>query len=298
MRILNTFFTVILALVITCNAFGQIDTPRPSPQGKVTQTVGLTDIAIEYSRPGVKDRTIFGGLLAYGEIWRTGANSATTISFSDDVKLEGNSVPAGEYALYTIPGKEEWTIIIYKDVSLGGNVADYDQANELVRFKVAPQKLPMKIETLTFDVGDIRNTSAKISLMWEETKVDIKLEVEYDSIIMADIKEKMENPLAQAATLYIQSANYYFNEGKDLNQALEWMNKGLEISTSSFNFFNIHRKSMIQAELGDYKGATATAKDAHKLGEEASGGAKIFYNDVVKGQLDENMAKWGKEKKK
>ncbi|MCZ6520137.1 MAG: DUF2911 domain-containing protein, partial [Bacteroidetes bacterium] len=112
MRILNTFFTVILALVITCNAFGQIDTPRPSPQGKVTQTVGLTDIAIEYSRPGVKDRTIFGGLLAYGEIWRTGANSATTISFSDDVKLEGNSVPAGEYALYTIPGKEEWTIMI------------------------------------------------------------------------------------------------------------------------------------------------------------------------------------------
>jgi len=298
MRILNTFFTVILALVITCNAFGQIDTPRPSPQGKVTQTVGLTDIAIEYSRPGVKDRTIFGGLLAYGEIWRTGANSATTISFSDDVKLEGNSVPAGKYALYTIPGKEEWTIMIYKDVSLGGNVDEYDEANELVRIKVAPQKLPVKIETLTFDVGDIGDDNANISLMWEETKVSFKIEVEYDSKIMADIKEKMENPLAQAATLYIQSANYYFNEGKDLNQALEWMNKGLEISASPFNFFNMHRKSMIQAGLGDYKGATATATEAHKLGEDTSGGAKNFYNDVVKGQLDENIAKWGKGSKK
>ena len=270
MRIMNTFFTVVLALVIACNAFGQIDTPRPSPQGKVTQTVGLTDITIEYSRPGVKDRTIFGGLLAYGEIWRTGANAATTISFSDDVKLEGNSVPAGKYALYTIPGKEEWTIMIYKDVSLGGNVDEYDDASELVRIKVTPQKLPMKIETLTFNVGDIRDDKAIISLMWEETKVSLKIEVEYDSKVMTQIESQMENPLASVGGEYSTAATYYLDQGKDLNKALEWINEAIKINPDAF--WRIHTKAQIQAAMKEYKGAIKTAEESMAKAKANEGG--------------------------
>ena len=248
----------------------QIKTPSPSPLGIIQQKVGLADVEIQYSRPGVKDRVIFGGLLQYGEIWRTGANAATRISFSDDVELAGQKVAAGEYAIYTIPGKDEWAFILYSDLSLGGNVDNYKAENEVLNLKVKPENLPMKIETLTFDIGHIRNSSALISLMWENTKLTISLEADYDSKVMAQIDDLMENPLSEAHGIYAGAANYYFNEDKDLNKALEWMNAALDINSDAF--WNIHTKAKIQAGLKNYEGAIQTAELSLKKAEANEGG--------------------------
>ena len=248
----------------------QIQTPSASPFAKISQRVGLTDVEIEYSRPGVKDRVIFGDLLPYGEIWRTGANAATKISFSDDVRIAGQAVTAGQYAIYTIPGKEEWSFILYSDLSLGGNTDNYDAENEVLNVKIKPEALPMKVETMTFDIGHLRNSTAVIFLMWENTMINLPLEVDYDNKVMDQIDQKMENPLQEAYGIYAGAADYYFNEGKDLNKALEWMNQALEIRPDACWY--IHTKAQIQAGLKDYQGAIKTAELSIKKAKANEGG--------------------------
>ena len=262
------------------------------------QTVGLTEVEIEYARPGVKDRSIFAadGLVPFGQIWRTGANTATTISFSDDVKLEGNDVAAGKYALYTIPNADEWTIMLYKDLTLGGNVANYKSDDELLRFKVKPQEMPMSIESFTIDIGDLSTSGeGTIGLLWDKTYVPIKLVADYRSKVMAEIDQKLKNPMATVAANYLGAGWFLSEEGDDLTTALDYMNKGLELTSSPFKYFWVNRKAMVQAKAGDYQGAIATAKEAHDLGKNAPENAKAFYEGTVKGQLEDNIAKWSKK---
>lgn len=263
----------------------QIQTPSPSPLGIIRQKVGLTDVEIQYSRPGVKDRVIFGDLLKYGEVWRTGANAATRISFSDDVTLSGQKVAAGEYAIYTIPGKDEWAFILYSDLSLGGNVANYKAENEVFNVKVKPENLPMKIETLTFDIGHVRNSSAVVSLMWENTRISIPMGADYDAKVMAQIDDLMENPMSEVAGLYAGAASYYFNEGKDLNKALDWMTEAVKIEPDAF--WNVHTKAQIQAALKDYKGAIKTAELSLAKAKANEGGDFGYI-----GLNTEAIAKW------
>jgi len=242
------------------SALSQIDTPQPSPLGTITQVVGLTEVSINYSRPGVKDRVAFGEVVEYETIWRTGANASTKISFSDDVVLAGNKVKAGEYAIYTVPGKDEWSVMLYSDLTLGGNVTGYDQTKEVLKFTVKPENLASSVETLTFDIGYIRNNEATISVSWDKTKISFKMEVDYDSKVTAQIDKKMENPLSEAYRIYATSARYYFDEKKDLQLALDWMNKALEINPEAF--WNIHLKAQIQAEMEDYPSAIKTAEES------------------------------------
>src|SRR5688572_28710700 len=168
---------LVVAMAVFCMAAeAQIQTPAASPAGSVSSTIGLTDVKIEYFRPRLKGRSIFGEkdvMYPYGKIWRTGANSGTKISFSDDVKVEGIAVPKGEYLILTWPGATEWTISLYKDVSLGGGLDRYDAAKDAAKFKVKPEKLTEKVETLTFNIGDISDDSknAKVQLAWENTSV-------------------------------------------------------------------------------------------------------------------------------
>src|ERR1017187_1008422 len=171
---------IVAGPVLVSRVFAQapnVQFPQPSPTGTVKQHVGLTDIEIVYSRPGVKDRAIFGGIVPYNEVWRTGANASTKISFSTDVKLNGVQVPAGKYALYTIPGEKEWTMIIYKDTGLNGAFG-YNQTNDLVRFKATPVNVAMHVETFTIDINDIRDDSATLYLIWDQTFVPVKIEVD------------------------------------------------------------------------------------------------------------------------
>src|SRR5271154_1505683 len=170
-----------LALVPTSPAqTPSVDFPAASPGCTLKQRVGLTDIEVDYSRPGKKGRTIFGGIVPYGQVWRTGANAATKITFSTPVKLDGQDVPAGSYALFTIPGEDEWTIILSKNASQFG-AFQYDSKDDLVRFKVAPVELSESIETFTIEFNHIRDESAVLNLVWDKAVVPIKIEIELTS---------------------------------------------------------------------------------------------------------------------
>ena len=156
--------------------FAQTKTPAPaaSPACTLKQRVGLTDIEIDYSRPGVKGRVIFGGLVPFDKVWRTGANEATRITFSTPVKFNGEEVPAGTYALFTIPGKNEWTIILNKTAKQWG-AFHYDDKADLLRVKSTPAELAEPVETFTIDINDIRDDSATLNLIWDKTRVPVKL---------------------------------------------------------------------------------------------------------------------------
>ena len=237
----------------------QVRTPAASPAGSVSTTVGLTDVKIDYFRPRAKGRAIFGSaatvLVPYGKIWRTGANNGAKISFSTDVKVEGIAVPKGEYLVLTWPGATEWTIALNKNVEMGGDLDKYDAAQDAAKFKVKPEKLTEKVETLTFNIGDISDDSkgAKVQLAWENTSVKFTISADYDAAVMASIeKNTTVDPYN-----YFQAAVYYLENGKDLKQALEWVNKAADGMSSPF--WVLHQKAKIQKALGDKQGAIATA---------------------------------------
>jgi hypothetical protein len=271
-------------LLISSVAFGQLETPRPSPLGKIEQTVGVMKVTIEYSRPGVKGRKVFGDLVPYGKVWRTGANAPTTIAFSDNVMVDGNPVPAGTYSLYTIPGETEWTFIVNKKVTGG---AQPDEKEDLIRFKAAPKATGKFVETMTFSVGSITNNTAVVELAWENTSVGFGIAFDVDSKVMAQIDEVMKEPFADVAGTYFQAANYYFNNGKDLKKALDWSIRSLDLDPESI--FAWRLKANIQAGMKDYNGAIATAKTAIEKAEKANN------QEFVK-TTQESIAEWEKLK--
>lgn len=247
---------VIAAMSLVTEA--QVQTPAPSPAGSVSSTIGLTDVKIEYFRPRLKGRKIFGEkdvMYPHGTIWRTGANSGTKITFSDDVKVEGIAVPKGEYLIFTWPGATEWTISLYKDLKIGGNTGAYDKSQEAANFKVKSEKLATPVETFTISIDDIAadNKSAKVNLTWENTKVGFTVATDYDAKVMKSIETFTKvNP-----NNYFQAAVYYLENNKDLNKALEWVN--LALASNPTAFWILHQKARIQKALGDKKGATETA---------------------------------------
>lgn len=273
---------LIAAFAFACLAgVAQVQIPSASPAGSVSTTVGLTDIKIDYFRPRVKGRTIFGSessvLIPYGTIWRTGANSGTKITFSDDVKVEGISVPKGEYLILSWPGATEWTIALYKDISLGGNMNGYDKGKDAANFKVKAEKLTEKVETLTFNIGDIAddNKSAKVQLAWENTSVKFTVTVDYDAKVMKSI----ENSTKVNPNNYFSAAVYYLESGKDLNQALTWVNEALKSNPTAF--WMLHQKAKIQKGLGDKKGAKETATASLNAAKEAKNRDYQMMNEAL-----------------
>lgn len=261
---------MLILLAVSVLAEAQIQTPSPSPAATVSTVIGLTDVKISYARPKMKGRKIFGTggdfLVPNGQIWRTGANSGTIINFSDDVKVEGVDVKKGEYLLFSTPGATEWSIMLYSDLSIGGNTAKYDKAKEVAKFNVKPEKLTEKVETFTIGISDIaeNNTNGKVQLSWENTSVKFSVAVDFDAKVMKDIEAKTK--VSPAA--YITAANYYLDNGKDLNKALEWINLGISTGNQSA-FWNIYTKAKIQKALGDKKGAMATAQQSLDLAKKA-----------------------------
>lgn len=241
----------------------KITVPAPSPLQTVTQKFGLGEVTIEYSRPAVKDRTIFGDVVPYGKIWRTGANATTKITFTDEVKLEGNVVKPGTYGLYTIPNKDSWEVMLYKDLTLNGNVGDYKTENEVLRFKVKSMKIPMKMESFMINIGDISATEAKLTLLWENTVVAIKMTTDIDARVMESIDASMKSDKPE----YFRAAGYYFDNGKDLKKALEWATKATEENPKAFYMFNL--KARIEYKLGDKAAGKASAEKSIALAKEA-----------------------------
>lgn len=241
----------------------KINMPAPSPLQTLTQKFGLGDVTVEYSRPAVKDRVIFGELVPYGKVWRTGANSATKITFTEDVKLEGKDVKAGTYAIYTVPNSESWDVMLYSDLTLGGNVAEYKKENEVLRFSVTATTIPMKIESFTINITDVEPTEANLTLMWENTMVAIKMTTDIDAKVMKSIEESMKSDKPD----YFRAATYYFENNKDMKQALTWANKAVAENPTAF--FMMYLKARIEYKTGDKKAGKASAESTIKLAKEA-----------------------------
>lgn len=273
--------SIILGLTFTVNA--QINTPAPSPSAEIEQTVGLTEVEIEYSRPAMRGRTIFGNLVPYGKIWRTGANMRTTISFSSDVTIDAKELKAGTYAILSIPSEDYWDVILYTEHNAGGAPAEIDDSKVALRFPLKTQLLDNDVQSFTIDISDITETSAKINISWEKTRVSFDIMVPTDTIAMESIEKAMSGPTAGE---YYQSAVYYLNSGKDLKLAKEWMDKAISMFETP-RFWQLRQQSLVYAALGDKEGAIAIAKKS-LADAEASGN-----DDYIKMNND-SIAEWSK----
>ncbi|MEI9921476.1 MAG: DUF2911 domain-containing protein [Bacteroidota bacterium] len=277
---------IILAILMAVNvcAYAQITMPQPSPGATLTTKIGLTDVKISYSRPRIKGRKIFGTgpdfLTPYGALWRTGANQGTVISFGDDVEVEGKKVAKGDYLLLSIPGASEWTVILYKNVSMGGNTGDYKQEQDAARFTVPSSRLTEKVEMFTVEVTDLSddNTSAKIQLAWENTSVKFGVKVDFDAKVSDQINNAMQE---QIPDMYATAAKYYLDTKKDLKKALEWINIAVAADTKAF--WNTAIKAQIQKAIGDKSGAIATAQQSLVDAKAANNSQYVKQNeDLIK----------------
>lgn len=253
-----------LALIIGYPSMAQLNFPHASPDAEFKQQVGFTDVVVKYSRPGAKGRKIFGTLVPFGELWRTGASDATTIHFSDTVQLNGNSIPKGTYSLFTIPDKDEWTIILNKDTAMHG-ASNYTKDLDLLRFKVKAETAPRFYETFTIEVNDIIKESASVYLAWENTQVKLNLRTNADDKVMAEIHDRIIKGKEEKANLYYQASLYYFNNDRDLNTALAWI-KAANKKGDEVMYFQLQAK--IEAALGDYTQAIKSAETSSRLAKE------------------------------
>ena len=242
----------------------KVDFPSPSPLGTLKQRVGLTDIEIIYSRPSAKGRPIFGGLVPYGEVWRTGANGRTTISFSTAVKLNGTDIPAGKYSLFTIPGSTEWTVALNKDTT--ASPFAYNASNDVARVTAPAVKLAENIETFSIMIDAIRDDSATIDLIWEHTAVPIHLTLDLVSTLQPQIEGAMS--ASGDKKPYYQAAMFYYDHNLDLQKAKTWIENA---TLSGETYYVVHLKAKILAKSGDKEGAITAAKRSSELAAKAEG---------------------------
>jgi hypothetical protein len=267
-------------LLISGTAYSQIETPAASPMAKLETTIGLTPVKVEYSRPGVKgrDRSIFGGLEPYGEVWRTGANASTKITFEDSVQIMGKSLAPGTYALYTIPNQDEWTVIFNNNTGLWG-ATGYKQEEDALRVKVKPTSLTEPRETFTIDFSGYKTNSANLDIMWDFTKVSVPITVDTDTRVMAQINKALGKP---EATAYYRAANYYYQNKKDKNQALTWINQALD-QREHYAFYLL--KASLLAETGNTKEARKAAEKSKAMAKEAGNNDYVKMNDDLISRL-------------
>ena len=276
---------LLIALLLSSLTFqSQIVTPQPSPKCVLNQMVGLTDVEVEYSRPGLKGRNIFGDLVPFGKVWRTGANSNTTISFSEDVVIDGKTLKKGKYALFTLPKVESWEVIFYSKTDNWGTPEAWDEADVAVRANVVPQMLNKNIENFTIDINNLDNNFGYLNVSWEKTLVSLKFEVPTQKMAIASIDKIMAGP---SAGDYFSAAQFYLQSNGDMNKALSYVNKALELNKAT-PYWYTKLKSLIQAKLGDKKGAIETAKISLAAAKEAKN------NDYVK-MNEDNITEWSKK---
>ena len=268
---LRLFSAAIAIAALTSNSLNaQLKVPAPSPLQTVKQAFALSDITVEYSRPSARGRVVFGDVVPFGKVWRTGANNATKITFGEDVKVEGMDVKAGTYAIYTIPNKDSWEIMLYKDLTLGGNVEEYKKENELIRFVVKPVTMSGdKVETFSIDFSEMNANNTKIELVWEKIRVPFKVVADIDSKIMKTI----DNTIVKDTRPYFQAASYYYDNDKDLKQAAEWADKAIANNPKGYWIYML--KAKIQAKQKDSKGAIATAEQVIKIATEEKDDAYV-----------------------
>lgn len=268
-----------LALVAAPAIAQQFEVPRPSPNAKVSQTVGLTEITVEYSSPGVHQRQVWGGLLPWGELWRAGANTATKVTFGKDVSVGTTPVPAGTYSLFVIPQQQgPWTVILNKDFNQAGT-ASYKKELDLLRLDVKPVEIPLR-ERLAYEIIDFSADNATLAMEWEKVRLPIPVKLDTDGQIAASLKNFEENTWGP----YNQMAGYQLNVKKDYDAGLTYADKSLKIRET---WQNVWTKSQLLAAKGKYKDAVALIQKAQKLGDKAP---PFFAQETGK-----QLAEWKKK---
>jgi hypothetical protein len=266
-------FLVCFALLNTASAQG-LRTPPASTAQTVKQEFGLGSIELSYSRPSAKGRKIMGDLVPFGNVWRTGANGATTLTFSNEVTIGQTKVPAGKYGLLTIPDKDKWTVIITKQTDVTSPAA-YKKENDVVRVEVKPVTLKDHVETFTIQFADITTSSLALQIMWEKTAVTLPITADVESVVMRQIDNIMNGDNRP----YYQAAMYYLENGKDLNKAAEWFDKAVEQQPNAFWVW--HYRASCLAKLGKKQEAISSANKSIELAKQAQNQDYVTLNEKL-----------------
>ncbi|MBC5838388.1 DUF2911 domain-containing protein [Flavobacterium muglaense] len=277
---------LLIALAIFITQFtieAQVQTPQQSPKATLNQMVGLTDVEIVYSRPSARGRAVFGNLVPFGKLWRTGANENTTVSFSDDVVIDGKTLKKGKYALYTVPSSQSWEVIFYTATNNWGTPEEFNEANVALRTTVKEESLPKRTETFTIGLNGLDTNFGYLEMYWENSYAALKFEVPTQKIATASIEKALAGP---SSADYFASAQYLFQSNGDVAKSRAYMDKALELSAEK-PFYYLRLKSLIQAKQGDKKGAIETAKLSLAASEKAGN------QDYVKMNKD-SISEWGK----
>jgi tetratricopeptide (TPR) repeat protein len=261
-------------LLFVLNGYSQIQFPKVSPQGKIEQRIGVTDITVSYSRPSINGRVIFGNVVPMDKIWRTGANENTIFKTSDDLIFGKDTLKRGVYSIYTKPSKETWELYFYKDTLNWGEPRNWDDSKVALKTQSNVKLLNDSYEFFTIDLQQLNVNNGQLLLTWEKTKVIFPFQVNTRNKVTKSIDKLMAGPTAGE---YFNAGSYYYKEKIDLKKALEWVSKAIDIQGGDA-YWMLRTKSLIQAELGDFKGAIETAKKALIASEKAKNQANIDMN--------------------
>ncbi len=274
---MKKIFSTFLICTVAAIASAQVKVPAPSPTQTIKQDFGLSAIELIYSRPAMKGRKIFGDLVPWNKVWRTGANNATRLKFTDDVMIGGKALKAGEYALYTVPGDKEWEIIINKGSANWGT--NYKQEDDVFRIKAMPMKLTETVENFTMQFANVKPTSTDLHIMWDKTAVAIPITTDIDKKIMAQI----DNAMNKDSRPYFQSAMYYMENGKDMNQSLQWFDKAIEQNPKGYWIY--HQKANALAKMGKKAEAKSIAQKSMDMAREEKNDDYVRLNEKLMADL-------------
>ncbi len=274
---MKKIFSAFLICTVAAIASAQVKVPAPSPTQTIKQDFGLSAIELVYSRPAMKGRKIFGDLVPWNKVWRTGANNATRLKFTDDVMIGGKALKAGEYALYTVPGDKEWEIIINKGSANWGT--NYKQEDDVFRIKAMPMKLTETVENFTMQFANVKPTSTDLHIMWDKTAVAIPITTDIDKRIMAQI----DNAMNKDSRPYFQSAMYYMENGKDMNQSLQWFDKAIEQNPKGYWIY--HQKANALAKMGRKAEAKSIAQKSMDMAREEKNDDYVRLNEKLMADL-------------
>jgi len=265
---------LLIVAIAVCNiSFAQtLTTPQPSTTQTIKQNFGLSFIELSYSRPNVKGRKAIGELVPFGKVWRTGANQATTLTFGDDVMIGGKKIEAGKYGLLTIPGNDSWTLIITKQLDVTSPAA-YKEESDVVRVNVKPMAAKDKVETFTMQFANVKTSTCDLNLAWENTSVTLPISTDVETKVMAQIN----NIMTKDNLPYYNAAMYYLDNGKDLNQALTWLNKAAEQNPTAYWIH--HQRANCLAKMGKKQEAVAAAKKSLELATTAKNTDYVKLNE-------------------
>lgn len=281
MKRILLFFTVVL---FSCGLLAQVKIPEASPAQKIEQRAGLTDFVLEYSRPAVRNRKIYGDLVPYGKLWRTGANQNTKLSFNQDIRIENTNLKAGTYSIFTKPGADTWTVYFYKDAANWGLPEKWDDNKVAAKLEVKVQKIPVTIENFTMDFNSITEDSVTLNILWENTGIAIPIKLNTDSVVTESITKTMAGK--PAANDYYAAAVYYHNTGKNAQQAKTWMDKSFEMIKEPA-YYQWYQKALIDYRAGDEKAAVSSARKSMELAKKVGSDDYIALNQKI-------LKEWGK----